>query len=652
MSAPPVPATALPAAAGLAEAPDSPAAALAPARILVIDDEPLAAAELVELLHALGHPLASALPPAPPGPSAAAPSASTAAAGLLAGLRDERPDLLLLELSGPSALALLQALQADRLLRDVPVIATQAEDRPADRLRALQLRATDVLLKPLDAAEFALRLRNTLQHKARLDQLTYTDGTTGLPNREWSLRRLDEAIRASRRYGHSGAVLQVGLNRFRQINDALGLTLTDELLHEVGRRLATCVRDTDLVSHAGESLPTQAGAAAARVARGDGDEFTILLPQLDRAEHASVVAQRIAEAMRAPLLVAGHEVFVGCRVGIAVFPGDGQDKDSVLERAMLAMRHGRADTTPGGHPVRFYSQALHGRFTSRLAVERELHHALERQELQLLYQPKVSMRDGRICGAEALVRWQHPLRGKLGPAAFIDVAEETGLILPLGAWVLGEAIRQMAAWRRAGLPALPVAVNVSSFQLRRPGLAETVRSALREQGMDGGQLCLELTESAIMDSGASVAATLAAIKQLGVRLALDDFGTGYSSLSYLRRFPLDELKIDRSFIAECAGGQGSAAVITRAVIAMAHGLGLRVVAEGIETEAQLDFLRQQRCDQFQGYLYSPPISAAEFEALLRSEAPPQDGECGTGALTRHDPGCDPGNETLLGLATV
>ncbi|HMZ00820.1 MAG TPA: EAL domain-containing protein [Burkholderiaceae bacterium] len=639
MSALPVPAPRVPATA----TPEP-----APARIVVIDDEPLAAAELVELLQALGHPQASALTLGRgAAPSGTAPVGAAPAAWLTA-LRDEQPELLLLELSGPGALALLQALQADRLLRQVPVIATQAEDRPAERLRALQLQAADVLLKPLDAAEFALRLRNTLDHKARLDQLTYTDGTTGLPNREWSLRRLDEAIRASRRYGHSGAVLQVGLNRFRQINDALGLTLTDELLHEVGRRLATCVRDTDLVSRAPEAKPGDAQEAAARVARGDGDEFTILLPQLDRAEHASVVAQRIAEAMRAPLQVAGHEVFVGCRIGIAVFPGDGLDKDSVLERAILAMRHGRTDSSSAGTPVRFYSQALHGRFTSRLAVERELHHALERQELQLLYQPKVSMRDGRICGAEALVRWQHPARGRLGPAAFIDVAEETGLILPLGAWVLGEAIRQMAAWRRAGLPALPVAVNVSSFQLRRPGLADTVRTALQAQGVDGDQLCLELTESAIMDTGASVADTFTAIKRLGVRLALDDFGTGYSSLSYLRRFPLDELKIDRSFIAECAGGQGSAAVITRAVIAMAHGLGLRVVAEGIETEAQLKYLRQQRCDQFQGYLYSPPVSATEFEQLLRSEAPPDDGSSSAGALTRLDPGGDPGNETLLG----
>ncbi len=596
--------------------------AVLPGRLVVIDDEPLAAAELVELLRLLGYSQVTALEVA--ADSGRAGNNDHSGETVLAAVRNEHPDLVLLELTphSPAALALLAAMQADRLLRQVPVIATQAEDLPADRLRALQLQAADVLPKPLEPAEFALRLRNVLRLKDRHDQLAFTDGSTGLPNREWSLRRLDEAIRASRRHGHTGAVLQVGLDRFKPVIDALGITLGDELLREVGLRLSTCVRDTDLVSH--EALDDSADARraatasdpSAQVARGDSDEFTVLLPQIVRPDHASVVAQRIAEAMRAPLQVAGHEVFLSCRVGIAVFPGDGLDKDTVLERAILAMRHGQADASPAANPVRFYSQALHGRFTSRLAVERELHHALERGELQLLYQPKVDVAHGRLCGAEALVRWQHPLRGRLGPAAFIEVAEETGLIVPLGAWVLREAIRQMAAWRRLGLPPLPVAVNVSSYQLRRPGLADTVRDTLRETGVDGSQLCLELTESAIMDTGSSAADTLAAVKQLGVRLALDDFGTGYSSLSYLRRFPLDELKIDRSFVAECATGTGSAAVITRAIIAMAHGLGLRVVAEGIETEQQLDFLRHHHCDQYQGFLYSPPVAAAEIEEML------------------------------------
>lgn len=586
-------------------------------RIVVIDEEPLAAAEMAELLQGFGHTGVSVLQVG---------RGETP----LAALRSERPDLLVVELcaGNASALELLEALQADRVLREVPVIATQAEDTPADRLRALRCGVVDVLVKPLDAAEFTLRLRNALRRKCQRDALAFTDACTGLPNREWSLRRLDEALKQSRRYGTQGAVLHVGLDRFRQLSDALGLTLADELLREVGQRLGACVRETDLVSHEDATSP------GAEVARGDGDEFTILLPQLDRAEHASVVAQRIAEALREPLVVAGHEVYVSCRIGIAVFPGDGQDKDSVLERAILAMRHGRDAPAPGSaHPVRFWSQALNGRFNSRLMVERELHRALERNELQLLYQPQVGIADGRLCGAEALVRWQHPTRGRLGPAAFIEVAEESGLIVPLGQWVLGEAVRQMADWRRRGLPALPVAVNVSAAQLRRPGLADRVRAVLRECGLDGRQLGLELTESAIIDSGPEVVETLTAIKALGVRLALDDFGTGYSSLSLLRRFPLDELKIDRSFVAECAGrsegadragrieAAGNAAVITRAIIAMAHGLGLTAVAEGVETEPQLQVLRALRCDRYQGFLYSRPVSAAEIEALL-SAAPP------------------------------
>ncbi|MCK6424949.1 MAG: EAL domain-containing protein [Burkholderiaceae bacterium] len=574
------------------------------ARLVVLDEEPLAAAEMADFLRSLGHTQVSAM--------------ETAAPGLIEALRDERPDLLLLELGsgGGPALALLEALQDDRLLRQVPVLATQAEDLPAERLRALQLHAADVLCKPLDPAEFALRLRNQLWRKQQHDRLAFTDAPTGLPNREWALRRLDEAIRECRRYGGRGAVLQVGLERFRQIIDALGLALGDALLREVGQRLGACVRDTDLVSHESDAPPA---LRAAQVARGDGDEFTVLLPRLNRAEQASGVAQRIAQALRAPFQIGSQEVFVTCRVGIAVFPDDAADKDGVLERAILAMRHGPGDSSagPGPEPVRFYSRALHGRFTSRLAVERELHHALERRELQLYYQPKVSLADGRMCGAEALLRWQHPQRGRLSPGAFIEVAEESGLIVPLGEWVLREAIGQMARWRHQGLPPLPVAVNVSSVQLRRPGLAEVLRGSLHETGLDGRQLCLELTESAIMDGTASVADTLTAIRALGVRLALDDFGTGYSSLSYLRRFPLDELKIDRSFIAECTQAQGNAAVIVRAIIALAHGLGLRVVAEGIETQPQLDYLRTQRCDEFQGFLYSPPIPPEELVRLLQ-----------------------------------
>jgi EAL domain-containing protein (putative c-di-GMP-specific phosphodiesterase class I) len=335
-----------------------------------------------------------------------------------------------------------------------------------------------------------------------------------------------------------------------------------------------------------------------------------------RSDHASIVAKRIVESMAEPFMLVGHELFVTCQVGIAVFPTDTLDKDMVLRQAKLAMRHGRAAGEAAGSGFRFYSQELNGRSSNRLALERELHHALERNELVLHYQPKVDMASGRICGAEALVRWQHPQRGLLAPGAFIEVAEESGLIVPLGDWVLHETLRQVAAWRQLGLPPFTVAVNVSSLQLQRARMDRTVLDALARAGLDGASLCLELTESAIMDTGFNVTNTLQAIKEQGVRLALDDFGTGYSSLSYLRRFPIDELKIDRSFIVECHAGNNSAAIITQAIIAMAHGMRLSVVAEGVETPQQLAFLRANACDQYQGYLYSRPVPASAFEALI------------------------------------
>jgi diguanylate cyclase (GGDEF)-like protein len=409
-------------------------------------------------------------------------------------------------------------------------------------------------------------------------------------------------------------VLQVGLDRFRQINDTLGPAMGDELLRAVGLRLATCLRDSDVVTR-----DTTADIAA-QVARGDGDEFTVLLPAMARSDHASAVATRIVDAMADPFMLIGHELFVTCQVGIAVFPTDTLDRDTILRHAKLAMRHARAAGEAAGSGFRFYSQDLHGRTSNRLTLERELHHALERDELVLHYQPKVDLASGRICGAEALVRWQHPQRGLLGPGAFIEVAEESGLIVPLGDWVLHEALRQAAAWRELGVPPFAVAVNVSSVQLRRPRMDHTVHDALAKAGLDGTSLCLELTESAIMETGVNVTSALHAIKELGVRLALDDFGTGYSSLSYLRRFPIDELKIDRSFIVECHAGNNSAAIITQAIITMAHAMRLSVVAEGVETEQQREFLRDNACDQYQGYLFSRPVPALALQALIAAAA--------------------------------
>jgi EAL domain-containing protein (putative c-di-GMP-specific phosphodiesterase class I) len=306
---------------------------------------------------------------------------------------------------------------------------------------------------------------------------------------------------------------------------------------------------------------------------------------------------------------------------MAVFPGEGEfadnDTDAVLQQAGVAMRHSRQPGAAGsgGSGFQFYREDLNAQSLRRLTMARELHHALERDELRLHYQPQLDARGGRVCGAEALVRWLHPQRGLLGPVEFIPVAEEAGLITRLGAWVLHEALRQLAAWRAEGLVLPQMAVNVASAQLQHPRLRDEVVAALAHSGLRGSDLCLELTESAMIDGGPQVTTTLEAIKQLGVGLSLDDFGTGYSSLTHLRRFPIDEIKVDRSFVSDC-GSEGGNAAITAAIIAMARRLGLRVVAEGVEEPRQLAFILANEADLVQGYLFAKPMPAAEFGAYL------------------------------------
>ncbi len=567
--------------------------------IVVIDDEPLNTVSLTELLCGAGYGRIQVL----------AGDEAT-----IQVLRDEQPDLVLLDLApaATSPYELLRLLRADRLLRHVPVIALASHDDRASRLRALDLGATDYLVKPVDAGELLLRVRNTLAAKAYQDQLVHTDQLTGLPNRESLLWRLDWALKHAVRHATVGAVLHFGLERFRQLNDALGPALVDELLHMVSMRLMAGLRDSDMVARAEPSR-------MAMLSRSGGDEFAVLLPVVERPEDAALVAQRLIERIAEPIVLAGHELFVTCRVGIAVFPLDSADKYAVLQNAGVAMHHARA-ASPSGSGFQFYSASLNTRTVHRLGIERELRHALERDELRLHYQPQVDTAGGQLCGAEALVRWQHPRRGLLGPNEFIGVAEESGLIVRLGDWVLREALRQLAAWRRAALWLPRLSVNVSSLQLRHSDLCAEVAGALESSGIEAGALCLELTESAVIDSGPQVGETVAAIKRLGVQLALDDFGTGYSSLTYLQRLPIDELKIDRSFVAGCDGDN---AALAGAIIAMAHRLGLHVVAEGVETPQQLAFLRSNGANAFQGYLYAPPLAVGDFTALLGRNGLPQ-----------------------------
>jgi EAL domain-containing protein (putative c-di-GMP-specific phosphodiesterase class I) len=315
-------------------------------------------------------------------------------------------------------------------------------------------------------------------------------------------------------------------------------------------------------------------------------------------------------------MVGSREVFVTCRIGIAVFPADGTNKDTLLKDAGVAMRHAKLD----GSGYKFYSKDLNARSIHGLSLEGELRRGIERRELRLHYQRKVDLKTGRLCGAEALVRWQHPTRGLLEPADFIATAEETGLIIELGEWVLADACSQVRAWRARGLASPRIAVNLSSLQFRQRRLAQTVRDALAEAGIEADALILELTESAIMDSGRDTVHALGELKEIGVGLSVDDFGTGYSSLSRLKRFPLDEIKIDSAFVADVTTDRDAAIAI--AIIGMGHSLELTVVAEGVETPEQLAFLRAQSCDVVQGYLFGRPIPPEEFGAHLQAAVMP------------------------------
>lgn len=576
----------------------TPNGAVARARVLVLFGEPLNGMALEDFLRQEGYEQVKAW---------------AGKAATLDKLREWAPDLVLLELAmtAPPAMELLAMLRRDRSLRHVPVVGLADAQGAELRLQALKAGAADALAMPVHPDELALRVRNLLRNKAYQDRLAQTDALTGLPNRLSSSQRLDWALKHARRYDTKGAVLKVGLDRIRQVNDALGPTLGSELLRAVAKRLLNCMRDTDVVARHEEN-------GSAMLARGDGDEFSVLLPVVERPGDAGVVAQRIIDMMTRPFSIGGYDMVVTCRVGIAIFPDDGTERDAVLRHAAVAMRHGSGGDAAAANSLHFFSSELNARSMHRLGLERELRQALEQEQLVLHYQPKVQVQTGRIAGAEALVRWNHPTRGLMRPDDFICVAEEAGLIGLLGHWVLRQSLRQLAAWRAAGLPLEHVAVNVSSLQFQRAGLSNEVCDALIDAGLAGPQLCLELTESAIMESGVSVMETLTSLRAVGVKLALDDFGTGYSSLSYLHRFPLDELKIDRSFLKTCTT-PGPASAVTAAIIAMGHRLGLTVVAEGVETPEQLRFIQQEGCDTYQGFLFAKPLPAEAFEALVRQQ---------------------------------
>ena len=435
-----------------------------------------------------------------------------------------------------------------------------------------------------------------------------------LPNRFLLNEHLRVAVDAAQRYDRILAILLIDLDHFKRINETWGHSVGDDLLRMVAERLLECLRQCDVVAR-DDALEPPINVLNNTIARLGGDEFVVLLTELRRAQDAANIAQRINKALMQPFTVLGNEVCVSSSIGISVFPEDGESGETLLKHADAAMYEAKAGGRNGYH---FHTLDTQSKAFSRLSLEANLRHALQRDEFILHYQPKVNIKSGVVVGMEALVRWVSPEVGIVRPFDFISVAEETGLIVPLGAWVLKTACAQTAAWHAAGLGALCISVNLSAIQMRQPNLAEEVERALAISGLDEKFLELELTESLLMDNVDSHIKQLHELNNLGIKLSIDDFGTGYSSLSYLKRFPISTLKIDRSFITDIEKDPDAAAIV-KGVVGLAHSLRLQVVAEGVEELEQLELLRTYRCDEAQGYYYTRPLPVDEFATWVRGK---------------------------------
>jgi len=438
----------------------------------------------------------------------------------------------------------------------------------------------------------ALAMTIQMTHSAQHDVLT------SLPNRLLLNDRITQSIAVARRQKKHLAVIFLDLDRFKYINDSLGHAIGDELLQSISKRLLANVRGSDTVSRQG------------------GDEFVILLAEIARPQDAAISAQKLLHSLSAPHLLGGQELHIDGSIGISVYPADGNDAEMLIKSADTAMYHAKEC---GRNNFQFFTADMNLKSVQRQSLEASLRFALEREEFLLDYQPKVNLETGEITGVEALIRWQQPDRGLVPPAQFVPVAEDCGLIIPIGRWVMREACRQARAWQVAGLPPMPIAVNVSAVEFRDKGFVEGVRKILSETGLPAQYLELELTEGVLMKDAESAASVLLELKAMGIHLAVDDFGTGYSSLSYLRKFPIDALKIDQSFIHQNSTTPDDSTIVS-AVIAMGRSLKLRVVAEGVETLEQLMFLRALQCDEAQGFYFGRPVPAAQFAESLRKGA--------------------------------
>jgi len=447
-----------------------------------------------------------------------------------------------------------------------------------------------IVLRDVSAARaFAQQMAHSAQH----------DFLTGLPNRMLLNDRVGQAIVLAKRHAKRVAVLFLDLDGFKHINDSLGHPIGDKLLQSVAQRLVGCVRDSDTVSRQG------------------GDEFVVLLSEVEHVEEVAAAAGRLLRAVAAAHSIDLHDLQINSSIGVSIYPDDGLDAETLIKNADTAMYQAKEN---GRQSYQFFKSVMNVRAVERQSIEGSLRRALERQEFSLHYQPKIDLRTGAITGAEALIRWMHPTRGAVSPAQFIPIAEDCGLMLPIGAWVFREACNQARAWVDAGLPATKMAVNVSAMEFRNEHFLDGLLTILTETGLDPRSLELELTESVLMKRAESAASILQTLREAGVQVAVDDFGTGYSSLSYLSKFPIDALKIDQSFVRNLSTSKHDA-IIVNAVIGMARSLKLRVVAEGVETPEQLAFLQAHQCDEAQGYYFSRPVPPQQFARLLQTGIP-------------------------------
>ena len=427
----------------------------------------------------------------------------------------------------------------------------------------------------------------------RIRQLALYDSLTGLPNRATFYSLIKQALVVANRDNITGGIMFIDLDRFKNINDSLGHGAGDELIRRVSARLKTCLRSSDVIARLG------------------GDEFVVSLFDVKTAPAAAIVAKKMLATFATPFLIEGHEISISASIGISVYPDDSVDLDNLIKFADIAMYRAK---DRGRNTYLFYANDMNVRSLDRLQLESDLRRALDRRELLLHYQPQANIHTGEMTGAEVLLRWQHPEKGMVSPGQFIPLAEETGLVVGIGHWVLDQAVAQNKAWQKQGLPVVKLAVNVAAQQFH-PDLVNEVSAVLKEHQLEHEFLELEITESMVMNNAEQVIEMLKEMEKLGVRMSLDDFGTGYSSLSYLKRFPIHKLKVDQSFVRGLPSDENDVA-ITRAIIGMGKSMGLKVIAEGVETREQLEFLRAEGCDEIQGYLFSRPVPASEFIKLL------------------------------------